>query len=181
VKIIKKTEKVGIISTKQKMSIPTHEQCLEILKENNVPNNIIKHLKAVCDFSLKVCDLLEKRGIGINRELVAAGALLHDIKKVDSEDHIVEGYEYVKALGFPEVASIIKKHGLSHLDNPDFIPKTWEEKIVFYADKRVKNDKVVSVDKRFEYIKQRYKREDVEKEIEFTKRIEKELLGNEKL
>ncbi|MBI2657581.1 HDIG domain-containing protein [Candidatus Woesearchaeota archaeon] len=163
------------------MNLPTREQCLQILKDSNVPGNIVAHLKKVCEFSLKICDLLEKKGIKVNKKLVAAGALLHDIKKADSEDHIVQGHELVKSLGFPEVALIIKKHGLSYLDNPEFVPKTWEEKIVFYADKRIKNDKIVSVDERFEYIKQRYKRGDVEKEINFTKKIEKELLRKAKL
>ncbi|MBI3035320.1 HDIG domain-containing protein [Candidatus Woesearchaeota archaeon] len=163
------------------MIIPTYEECIRILKENNVPDNVVAHLKAVCDFSIKICDLLEKKGINVNKDLVAAGALLHDIKKTDSEDHVVEGYGYIKSLGFPEVALLVKKHGLAHLENEDFAPKTWEEKIVFYADKRVKNDRIVSVDERFGYIKQRYKKEDVEKELEFTKKIEFELLGNEKL
>lgn len=160
------------------MKIPTKEECLRILKESNVPGNIVAHLNGVCDFSLKVCDVLENKGVHVNRELVAAGALLHDLKKLSPNDHVIEGFEYIKSIGFPEVAEIVKKHGLAHLDNPNFVPKTWEEKIVFYADKRVKNDRIVSVDERFEYIKQRYKKDDVEKEILFTKRIEKELLGN---
>ena len=161
--------------------VPTKEECLNILKDNSVPDNIIAHLKAVCDFSLKICDLLEKKGISVNKDLVAAGALLHDLKKLSPNDHIIEGFEYVKSIGFPEAAEIIKKHGLAHLDNPDFVPSTWEEKIVFYADKRVKNDRIVSVDERFAYIKQRYKKDDVEKEIQFTKNIELELFGKEKL
>ena len=84
-------------------------------------------------------------------------------------------------MGYPEVGILIKKHGLKHSFHDEFTPKTWEEKVIFYSDKRVKNDKIVSLDERFEYIKQRYKREIVEKEIELIKNIEKELLGNEKL
>ena len=163
------------------MIIPTKDECLRILKDSNVPDNIIAHLKAVHDFSMKIVDLLEKRGIHANRELVAAGALLHDIRKINSEDHVAEGYEFIKSLGFPEVALLVKRHGLVHLGDEDFMPKTWEEKIVFYADKRVKNYKIVSVDERFEYIKQRYKRENVEKELILTKKIEQELLGDEKI
>ena len=161
------------------MTIPTEEECLKILEKGNVPSNMISHLKAVHDFSMKVCDVLEKRGIKANRDLIAAGALLHDVKKLSPNDHIIEGYKLVKYLGYPEVAEVIKKHGLAHLDNPNFVPKTWEEKIVFYADKRVKGDKVVSLEERFDYIKQRYKKEHVDLEISFTKKIEKELLGSE--
>src|SRR3989338_2796142 len=163
------------------MKIPTKEECLKILKDNNVPDNIIAHTKKVCEFSLKVCGVLEERGIKVNRKLVAAAALLHDIKKLKPGDHEIEGANYISSLGYPEVGNLIKKHGLKHSFTDEFIPKTWEEKIIFYSDKRVKNDKVVSIDERFEYIKQTYKREDVEKEIKFTKEIEKELLGNKRL
>ena len=123
----------------------------------------------------------EKKGGLYNKDLVVAGALLHDIKKINSEDHVIEGYGLVKSLGYPEVANLIKKHGLYHLEEEEFTPKTWEEKIVFYADKRVKGSKIVNVDERFEYIKQRYKKDNVEKEVEFTKKIEYELLGDEKI
>ena len=163
------------------MKIPTKEECIGLLRKNNVPDNIIAHTKKVCEFSLKVCGVLEERGIKVNRKLVAAAALLHDIKKLKPGDHEIEGAKYIESLGYPEVSVLIKKHGLKHSFNEEFIPKTWEEKIIFYSDKRVKNDKVVSIDERFEYIKQTYKREDVEKEIKFTKEIEKELLGNKRL
>ncbi len=163
------------------MKIPTKEECIRLLKDNKVPDNIIAHTKKVCEFSLKVCDSLEERGIKVNRNLVAAAALLHDIKKLKPGEHEIEGAKYIKSLGYPEVAVLIKKHGLKQSFNEEFIPKTWEEKIVFYSDKRVKNDRAVSIDERFEYIKQTYKREDVEKEIRFTKDIEKELLGDKML
>ena len=163
------------------MIIPTKDECFKILHDNKVPDNIIAHSKAVCDFAIKVADLLEDKGININKDLVVASALLHDIKKINSNDHLVEGYELIKSLGFPEVAVIVKKHGLVHVGKEEFTPNTWEEKTVFYADKRIKNDKIVSVDERFEYIKQRYKRQDVEKEFSFTKELEKELLGEEKI
>ena len=161
--------------------IPTKEECLKILKNNNVPDNIIAHTKTVCDFSMKVVDILEKKGIHVNKKLVAAAALLHDIKKLSPNDHVKEGYEFIKSLGYPEVANIIKKHGLQHINDESYEPKTWEEKIVFYADKRTNFDRIVSVDERFEFIKKRYKHYDVQKELEFTKKIEKELLGDGKI
>jgi len=162
------------------MIIPTKEECLKILKDSNVSDNITAHCKAVCEVAMKTADLLEKRGINVNKDLVAAGALLHDVKKLSPNDHVIEGHEFVKSLGFPEVALLVKRHGLAHIDDEDFAPKSWEEKIVFYSDKRVKHDKIVSVDERFSYIKERYKKDIIEKEFNLTKSIERELLGDEK-
>ena len=138
------------------VKIPTKEECIGLLRKNNVPDNIIAHLMAVCDVSMKICDVLQKRKIKVNRELVAAAAMLHDIKKLQPGEHEIEGANYVSSLGYAEVAVLIKKHGLKHCHEGGFSPKTWEEKIVFYADKRVNGNEVVSVNERFEYIKQRY-------------------------
>ncbi len=162
------------------MIIPTKDECLKILKDNNVPENIIAHSKAVFYFAMKVVDVLEKKKVKIDRDLVAAGALLHDVKKL-TKDHEVAGFELLKSLGYENVGLLIKRHGLFRLGIEDYIPKTWEEKVVFYSDKRVKDDKIVSLEERFEYIMQRYNKEDIYKEIHFTKKIENELLGNQKL
>lgn len=161
------------------MNIPTREESMRILRKN-VPDNIIAHLKAVSEFSEKMMDTLEKKGIKVNRELVRAAALLHDVRKMEP-NHETKGAEYIKSLGYPEVANLISKHGLAKLGDENFIPKTWEEKIVFYSDKRLKDDKIVSVDERFADIRKRYKRDIIEHEFQLTKKIEKELLGDEKL
>ena len=158
------------------MKIPTKEECLKVLNLNKVPENIVGHLQTVHDFSMKVCNLLEGRGIKINKKLVAAAALLHDVFKLKSENHEIEGANYIESLGYKEIADIIIKHGLKNLHDPKFQPKSWEEKAVFYADKRCNGKMVVSVDERFEDIKQRYKKEGVEPELKFTKKIEEEIL-----
>lgn len=108
------------------MKIPTKEECLNILKENKVPDNIVSHLKTVYEFSMKVVDVLESKGIKVNRNLVAAAALLHDIRKLE-QGHEIKGADYIEFLGYAEVANVIRKHGLSNLHKEEFIPKTWEE------------------------------------------------------
>ena len=107
--------------------------------------------------------------------------MLHDVKKLTKGDHVAEGAEYIKSLGYPDVAKLIKTHGLVHIMNDEYYPKTWEQKIVFYADKRANGDKLVSVDERFGYIKKRYNKPEVDEELRITKEIEKELLGKEKI
>jgi putative nucleotidyltransferase with HDIG domain len=154
--------------------IPTKKECLAILKRNKTPSNVIKHSKAVCKVAENVANRLVKKKIRLNKKLVIAAALLHDIERA-KDNHVVKGERLLKKLGFPEVAKVIKKHSLYKIEEKSRQPKTWEEKIVFYADKRCIGKNIVSLEKRFKALENHYKI-DLSKELEFTKKIEKELL-----
>jgi len=156
------------------MNIPSREQCLQILKNNKTPSNVIEHCKVVAKVAEGIAEKLIKKGRKVNKELVIAGALLHDIER-HKDNHVARGAELVKKLGYPEVAKVVSKHTLYEVEIEENQPKTFEEKIVFYADKRVKNDKVVSLKGRYDDIKKRYD-VDLSYEMEFTKKIGKELL-----
>ena len=147
---------------------------MDILNKNKTPSNIIEHCKAVCKVAEEVADRLIGKGMKVNKELVIAASLLHDIER-HKKDHIDEGARLLKEMGFPEIAEIIKKHSLYQIEESDVQPKTIEEKIVFYADKRAKGSKIVSLEERFEDLEKRYKMDFI-KEIEFTKKIERELM-----
>jgi len=154
--------------------IPSEKQCLKILKKQNLPENIIKHSKTVAKVALEIAEKLKKKGIKVNIPLVRAAALLHDIARTEP-DHVIKGERLLKKLGMDEVAEVVKTHGLYHLSK--FPPKTIEQKIVFYADKRVNNYKIVTVEERFRDFKKRYNKtqEEIKQEYEFVKNIEKEL------
>src|SRR3989338_6614079 len=125
------------------MMIPSKEECLSILNKNKTPSNVIEHCKAVCRVAEEIAGNLIKKGIGVKKDLVVASALLHDVER-EKKDHIAAGAKLIKSIGFPEVAQVISKHSLYKVENPARQPKTYEEKIVFYADKRVKGSKIVS-------------------------------------
>ncbi len=155
------------------MAIPSREECLEILEKNKTLSNIIEHCKAVCKVAEDIAEKLIKKGVDVNKELVIAGALLHDIERT-KENHVIEGTKLLKSMGFSEVAKVVKKHSLYKIEDEEIQPKTIEEKIVFYADKRIMGTKVVSLKERFEDIKKRYDL-DLKEEYEFAKKIEAEL------
>ena len=156
-----------------KSQIPSKSECLSILTKNKTPFNVIEHCKAVCKVAEEIADRLISNGINLNKKLVIAASLLHDIER-EKKDHIEEGAKLIKSLGFPKVSEVIKKHSLYKVENPERQPKTYEEKIVFYADKRVKGSQVVSLEERFADLKKRYDI-DLTKEFEFSKKVEKEL------
>ena len=156
------------------MKIPSKEECLDILNKNKTPSNIIEHSKAVCKLAEDIAEKLIKKGFKVNKRLVIAAALLHDIEK-GKDNHMIVGAKLLKSMGFPEVSEVAKKHSLYQIENKDVQPRTIEEKIIFYADKRVKGNKIVSLEERFEDVKKRYG-VDLTNEFKFAKKIEKELL-----
>ena len=64
--------------------------------------------------------------------------------------HVEGAYEIIKEEGYPEVANVAAAHGFMSE------PKTWEEKILNYADKRVKHSEIVSLRERFDDLHERY-------------------------
>ena len=108
--------------------------------------NIIAHSRQVMRVSLVIIDNL-KNGVSINRNLVIAAALLHDITKTRSletrEPHDQSGGELLRELGFPRVGEIVEQHVILLDFNPQ--EKLEEREIINYADKRVMHDRVVSL------------------------------------
>ncbi len=96
------------------------------------------------------------------RALVIAGALLHDIAKTqclqENCNHAEIGANICRDLGFPEIAEIVGNHVvLSHFAQQQYERGLFgATEIVFYADKRVRHDEVVSLDARLEYILGKY-------------------------
>ncbi len=116
------------------------------------------HSRLVCRVAHCLAKLLIDDQVLLNLELVQAGALLHDITKTRSlltgEIHPNSGCDLLAALGYPEVGRVVAQHVKLRFyfenDHPD------EAEIVNYADKRVINDRIVSLDKRMQYILERY-------------------------
>jgi hypothetical protein len=92
--------------------------------------------------------------------LIRAAALLHDITKTRSfktqENHALTGGEFLAEQGYAEVGELVRQHvRLDEYPNPVTIG---EAEILNYADKRVLHDEIVGLDKRMDYILERYGR-----------------------
>ncbi len=124
-------------------------------------SHIATHSHQVCCVSTFLVDQLTLTGVSLNRKLVRAAALLHDITKTRSfetkENHALTGARFISDLGYPEVGFIVRQH--VKLDNY-FVSKNLSEvEIVNYADKRVLHDKIVSLKERMDYIVTKYGKE----------------------
>ena len=118
------------------------EICMKMLTVLNVPENIIRHVRAVRDKALEIAEKLNLKGLKLDLKLIENSALLHDICRTEKH-HAAAGAELVKALGFKEEADIIRQH--HDLESSDID----EAAVVYLADKLIKEDRPVSLDERF--------------------------------
>ena len=137
------------------MRIPERQECYRIMHAMEMLDNIVAHSLQVCRVALLLSDSLEA---DLNRDLIQAAALLHDITKTRGiqthENHAQTGKETLVDLGYPEVGHIIGQHVL--LDKYFASNTPIEAEVVNYADKRVVHDKVTTLAQRIEYIMERY-------------------------
>jgi putative nucleotidyltransferase with HDIG domain len=121
-------------------------------------DNIVSHSIQVCRVALLIVDRLEQPGGRLNRSLVQAAALLHDITKTRSfstgEMHTETGGRLLEDLGYGEVGDIVRQH--VKLDRYFDSFRVTEAEVVNYADKRVLHDRIVSLTDRMDYIMRRY-------------------------
>jgi uncharacterized protein len=141
-----------------RIQIPTEAECRRLLAGMGMLENIVAHSRQVCRVSLLMVDHLQPDGL--NRELILAAALLHDITKTRSlqtrEDHAETGARLLAEIGYPEVGRIVGQH--VHLDHYFASKSPTEEEIVNYADKRVLHDQIVPLNERMGYILEKYGR-----------------------
>ncbi|MEZ0344459.1 MAG: HD domain-containing protein [Caldimicrobium sp.] len=138
----------------------TLDLAYELLRKEEVPEHIIRHSEKVALIALFLGCFLKERGEPIDLNLLTCAALLHDIKKMESiktgMNHALSGYKLMKNLGFERAGEIIYAHIFFKAPKPG--APISEEEIVFYADKRVKHDEIVTLKERFKDLRERYGR-----------------------
>ena len=159
--------------------IPTREECLRLMGKHGMLENIIVHSLEVARVALFISTELNKRGERISLDLVEAASLLHDLTKTEclktKEDHAKTGSQVLKGIGYERVGEVVGQHiRLEKEDDPLSIS---EEEIVNYADKRVMHDRIVSLEERFNDLKERYGRD--REAMDYLDRMEKEIHGIE--
>lgn len=166
------------------VQIPGMDDCIQMMAGMQMPAHIQDHSHLVCRVAVYLTDELAVAGVTLNRPLVVASSLLHDITKPRSfetrENHAQTGGEYLTGLGFPEVGDIVRQHIV--LDEYIVRGAPIEAEVINYADKRVLHDRIVPLDDRMAYILARYAHT-VDRRIllkqlwEQTTRLEKRLFG----
>lgn len=170
--------------------LPSIEQIHSWRKEMRLPPHIAAHCDAVAAFATECADHLISEGTLVRRAALERAAMLHDLLRfVDfapdaspadfapsDEDrsywdavraefghirHEEAGAAFLAREGFTELAGIVGVHGMTIPPPPR---TTVEQRLLYYADKRVLNDVVVSLDERLADLKKRYGNGEVTKE-----------------
>ncbi|MBI4153286.1 HDIG domain-containing protein [Candidatus Woesearchaeota archaeon] len=168
------------------MKLPTVEECTALFKQYHVPKNIVEHCRKVSKLAVSIAEGLKKRGIVIDVELVRIGALMHDWMKAvtlkqlgqnkyfrytPTRDELASWKELrarFKGLHEAEIARELLKNTYPELGefliheriiaHDLSIKRSWEEKVVHYADWRVLGDKVIPLHERMDDFFVRYRK-----------------------
>lgn len=153
----------------------TDQQVAHLIEEFHVPKHVRRHCATVTNFALHLGSKLVACGEKINLTLLRHAALLHDLVRVvdfrlfqpekfpdlvTAEEiafwnvlrekyrgmhHADAGAAILAERGFSEVANLVKKHRYLQIKEGF---DSWEEKLLYYADKRTKHDRIVSLKER---------------------------------
>jgi uncharacterized protein len=148
------------------IAIPSRSTCLELMEEYGMLDNIRRHSLLVARVAETLVRHLDVPGPEAHQaaraDLVRAGALLHDIAKTRCLDgscrHAEEGQLICEEHGYPEIGRIVREHVILSSFTPERYRKGIfpAREIVYYADKRVRHDRIVSLQDRLDYIIERY-------------------------
>jgi phosphohistidine swiveling domain-containing protein len=186
------------------INLPTEQQCLDYFKEYKVPKNIKQHCLNVRNVAMFLAKKVRESGIDVNIDFVDRLALLHDLFKIVSikslepnkyhahqfsEEEIMMreklqskfpglhecdvAYETFKGK-YPKLALALKNVSISNIEN-----KNWEEGIVHYADWRIAQNKIVSLQYRLDYLQELYPKpkEYWQTQINHIKELENKIMG----
>ncbi len=165
--------------------IPSIETCFRLMDKYQMLKHIKDHSLVVAKVAHLLARMLRDAGVDISVEKTVAGALMHDIGKTvsleSSQDHSEVGREICIQNNLEEIADIVSEH--VRLKNYSLNGNYSEKEIVFYADKRVNHDKIVSLEERLDYILGRYGRDQEElcsairENFELCKKVENKLFS----
>lgn len=163
--------------------IPSFRNCLKFIEKYRMLENIRAHSIMVEKVAGVIARGLRDAEVDISLEKITAGALMHDIGKTpclnSGGDHAARGEEICLQNHLDEIAEIVGEH--IRLKSYEPGAAISEKDIVYYADKRVNHDTVVSLEERLKYLLGHYGKDEkhlhklIRENFELCKLVEKRL------
>lgn len=165
-------------------TLPSHDECRAMIRQCHVPTHILRHNEAVTRLGVFLAHRLAEREIEVDVDLVERACLLHDLFRVCDfpledfrwfEQPVTEEdkarWRQLKAEHghrrhedaadaflkdrYPVLAQTIRKHRYTAVIDTEDHPESWEEKLVYYADKRAMHETIVPLAERLDEAHQR--------------------------
>lgn len=147
------------------MTIPSRPEAARLLHSLAPPAWYLRHACAVADVASWLALRAAANGRAVDRSLVDAAALLHDVDKLPAAGapaglrHGEGSAAWLEAVGWTELAAVVRDHPVTRLADPAY--EAWsrtaslEARIVAYADKRA-GQRLEPMDERFASWRRRY-------------------------
>jgi putative nucleotidyltransferase with HDIG domain len=123
---------------------PNLSECYAIWDKFKLPENIRRHCVKVKQTAMGLAVQLTEKGVTLDRSVLRAAALLHDLVKTEKK-HAYRGGELLRDMGYPKVGDIIADH-MDIIVEPD--QAITESEILYLTDKLVENDQLIDLEVR---------------------------------
>jgi len=159
--------------------IPTEDEIKKLWEKYQLPRQKRVHVELVARVAMALANYFP-----VDKKLLFAAALLHDIDKaapkLPGERHPDAAVRILREEGMNEVADVVRTHPLHAILNPTICPTTWEQKLLYLADKMVKYE-IIGVDRRFALWRDEHLSKDVQHVIDEcypkVKKLEQEVFN----
>lgn len=117
-----------------------------LYQKYETPKQVICHMRKVGELAMQLMDGIPMPEL--NRVRVMKACLLHDLCRAEKQ-HARVSAEAIRKEGYPAIAALVAVHHQAAYSEREAQGPLTEAEILFYADKRVQEDKLVSVEERF--------------------------------
>ncbi|MBE0686982.1 MAG: HAD-IA family hydrolase [Anaerolineaceae bacterium] len=160
--------------------LPDVQTCLGWYMEFGATHTLLSHVQNVAAIAYQIALWIEQAGLKVDPLLAHRGGLTHDLSKLQEQsqkNHAVLAAEFLESKNQYMLAEIARRHLIGDLVSDKTRPRTWEEKIVNYADKLSEGNSIVSIDERLEALQRRYPdfASKIKKNTPFVKALEDEI------
>lgn len=124
--------------------IPDNEAIDRLHRQNKTPTPIRFHEERVACTALLLADKLISAGVAVNKALMHAAALCHDVRRTDGKKHAESGAAVLCDAGFHGVAALVALHTVQ------YGRACTEARLLYLADKVSSKDRVCTIDEREE-------------------------------
>jgi putative nucleotidyltransferase with HDIG domain len=153
----------GSVEEALKAPSPGRAECEGLWDNYAMPPHIRAHSTQVARVTLTLAELLVQRGVSLSIPALLAAALLHDIAKIYTVNYPGDHAQIGAAIAVRETHNYMIGQMIYH-----HVGWPWKVDmqnvyllhilLLDYADKRVKHDKIVTLEERFTDLRQRYGR-----------------------